>query len=199
MTTRTLTKQIFAAAIVLAFSGPAFAQTNDDDHAAHHPNAENGATAPEDAPMQGMMDMMSPEMMQKMMRMMREGGMQGYGNMPARTGDMPDGRMGPGMMGEGAMPMGRMMHSQHGAMGAHGLGPNALYGMPQGSTTEMTPARVEVFLSQLLEQHANPRLALGKIDEADDGSIIAEIVTTDGSLVQRLSFNRHPGIFRQID
>lgn len=199
MTTRTLTKQIFAAAIVLAFSGPAFAQTNDDDHAAHHPNAENGATAPEDAPMQGMMDMMSPEMMQMMMRMMREGGMQGDGNMPARTGGMLDGRMGPGMMGEGAMPMGRMMHGQHGAMGAHVLGPNALYGMPQGSTTEMTPARVEVFLSQLLEQHANPRLALGKIDEADDGSIIAEIVTTDGSLVQRLSFNRHPGIFRQID
>jgi hypothetical protein len=204
MTTRTLTKQIFAAAIVLAFSGPAFAQTNDDDHAAHHPNAENGATAPEDAPMQGMMDMMSPEMMQMMMRMMREGGMQGEGNMPARMGGMADGPMGPGMMGHGmmgqsGMRMGQMMHGQHGAMGAHGLGPDALYGMPQGSVTEMTPARVRTFLSHLLERHANPRLELGEVAEMEDGSITAEIVTTDGSLVQRLSFNRYPGLFRQID
>ena len=215
MTTRTRTPQILAAAMILTFSAPAFAQTSDDDHAAHHPEAETSAPAPGDAPMGGMMDMMTPEMMQMMMRMMREGGMQGEGNMagqmggmqgegpmPGRMGGMADAPMGHGMMsrkGQGEMPMGQMMRGQHGAMGGHGLGPDALYGMPQGSVTEMTPARVEAFLSHLLERHANPRLELGEVAEAEDGSITAEIVTTDGSLVQRLSFNRYPGLFRQID
>ena len=215
MTTRTRTPQILATAMVLAFSAPAFAQSSDDDHAAHHPDVDAGATVQGDAPMQGMMDMMTPEMMQMMMRMMHEGGMQGEGNMagrmggmqgegpmPGRMGGMADAPMGHGMMGrmgQREMPMGRMMQGQHGAMGAHGLGPNALYGIPQGATTEMTPARVEAFLSHLLERHANPRLELGEVAEVEDGSITAEIVTTDGSLVQRLSFNRYPGLFRQID
>ena len=148
------------------------------------------------------MDMMTPEMMQMMMRMMREGGMQGEGNMAGQMGGMADAPMGHGMMGmrgQEEMPMSQMMHGQHGTMGEHGLGPDALYGMPQGSVTEMTPARVEAFLSHLLERHANPRLELGEVAEVEDGSITAEIVTTDGSLVQRLSFNRYPGLFRQID
>ncbi|PZX41932.1 hypothetical protein LY56_02223 [Roseinatronobacter thiooxidans] len=202
MTTRTRTPQILAAAMILTFSAPAFAQTSDDDHAAHHPEAETSAPAPGGAPMEGMMDMMTPEMMQMMMRMMREGGMQGQGTMPGRMGGMADAPMGHGMMGmrgQGDMPMGRMMRGQHGAMGGHGLGPDALYGMPQGAVTEMTPARVAAFLSHLLERHANPRLELGEVAEAEDGSITAEIVTIDGSLVQRLSFNRYPGLFRQID
>ena len=215
MTTLTRTPQILAAAMVLTFSAPAFAQSSDEDHAAHHPDVDAGATVQGDAPMQGMMDMMSPDMMQMMMRMMREGGMQGEGTMPGqmdgmqgegpmpgRMGGRADAPMGHGMMGrkgQGDMPMGQMMRGQHGAMGAHGLGPDALYGMPQGSVSEMTPARVEAFLSHLLERHANPRLELGEVAEAEDGSIIAEIVTTDGSLVQRLAFNRYPGLFRQID
>ncbi|MDD7970799.1 hypothetical protein [Roseinatronobacter alkalisoli] len=199
MKTRTGPTQILAAAMIFAFSAPAFAQASSDDHAAHHPDAGNGAAAPDDAQMHGMMDMMSPDMMQMMMRMMRERGMQGDDNMPARMGGMPDGPMAHGMMGQGGMPMGRMMRGQQGAMGGHGLGPDAIYGMPQGGVTEMTPARVEAFLSQQLERHANPRLELGEVAQAQDGSITAEIVTTDGSLVQRLSFNRYPGLFRQID
>ena len=34
--------------------------------------------------------------------------------------------------------------------------------------------------------------------EADDGSITAEIVTTGGALVQKLAFNRFPGLVRQL-
>ena len=209
MKTRTGTPQILAAAMILTFSAPASAQTSGDDHAAHHPEAATSAPTPGDAPMGGMMDMMTPEMMQMMMRMMREGnmagqmgGMQGEGPMPGRMGGMADAPMGHGMMGrigQGDMPMGQMMRGQHSAMGGHGLGPDAIYGMPQGSVTEMTPARVEAFLSHLLERHANPRLELGEVAEAEDGNITAEIVTTEGSLVQRLSFNRYPGLFRQID
>lgn len=114
--------------------------------------------------------------------------MMGEGRAPGMMG----GAMGPGMMGGNAMPMVQMMRG-------HGLGPGALYGLPQGAVPEMTPARVETFLSHLLERHGNPRLELGDISEAEDGSITAEIVTIDGSVVQRLSFNRYPDLFRQID
>jgi hypothetical protein len=44
----------------------------------------------------------------------------------------------------------------------------------------------------------NPRLKLGEISTAADGSITGEIVTVDGSLVQKLAFNRYPGLVRQI-
>jgi hypothetical protein len=219
MRRRTGKTGVLAAAVIVALSGPGLAQSVSDDHDAHHPEAAAPDTgAPDDAaatPMQGGMAMMSPEMMQMMMRMMGEGGMAGMmggtpgdpmgggmmGGMPGRPmggGMMGADRAGPGMMGGSAMPMGPMQ-GQRGAMRGHGLGPEAIYGVPQGSVTEMTPARVEAFLTDLLERHGNPRLMLGEITQADAGSIIAEIVTTDGSLVQRLSFNRYPGLFRQID
>jgi hypothetical protein len=205
MTMQTLTTPLLAVAMVLATGAFALAQTSDDDHAAHHPDAENGATVTDDAPQPGMMNMMgmmTPEMMQMMMRMMPGAGLPADGTTaPGMAGmaGMSGGRMAPGMMGGSAMPMGQMMQGQPGAMVGHGLGPHALYGRPQDAMTEMTPARVEVFLTQLLEQHANSRLALGTITQAGDGNIIAEIVTIDGSLVQRLSFNRYPGLFRRID
>jgi hypothetical protein len=231
MTTRTARTSLLAGAVLVAMSAAAPAQVADDDHEAHHPEAElvvpevGAPDAPNsDAPaMPGMMGMMTPEMMQMMMRMMGEGGMPGMmggmrggpmgeaGSGRGRMGPgmmgggmtgggmMGPGMMGPGMMGMDGMPTGPMMHGPRGHMGGHALGPGALYGMPHGLAAEMTPARVEAFLSHLLERHGNPRLEIGEITEADDGSIIAEIVTTDGSLVQRLAFNRFPGLFRQID
>lgn len=44
----------------------------------------------------------------------------------------------------------------------------------------------------------NPRLKLGEIAAAADGSITAEIVTVDGSLVEKLAFSRFPNLVRQI-
>ncbi|WP_139257576.1 hypothetical protein [Natronohydrobacter thiooxidans] len=222
MSTRSRLTGLLAGTAIFAMALGAPAQTTDDDHAAHHPEA--GATAPEgDMPgtgapaMDGMMGMMTPEMMQMMMRMMAEGDMRG-GAMAEGTpgggmmgqGMMDDGEMAPGRMGRGmmrgdmmgmdGMSAGPMIRSgPQGHMGGHGLGPDLLYGMPQAAPAEMTPARVETFLSHLLDHHANPRLKIGEITEADNGSIIAEIVTVDGALVQRLAFNRHPGLFRQID
>jgi hypothetical protein len=206
---------ILAATLILALGAPALAQTGADDHAAHHPEEqatvpENDAPAPESgvAQMPGMMGMMTPEMMQMMMRMMGEGGMPGMmggmrggpmgGEVPG-PGMMDRGMTGGGMMGMDGMSMGPMMRGPHGQMGGPALGPGAIYGMPQGAPVEMTPARVEVFLSHLLERHGNPRLRIGEVVQAEDGSIIAEIVTVDGSLVQRLAFNRYPGLFRQVD
>ncbi|ATX65030.1 hypothetical protein [Roseinatronobacter bogoriensis] len=226
MKTRSRLTGLVAGAALIAMSMTAIAETPEDDHAAHHPEVE--ATAPEtDMPMmpgmEAMEGMMTPEMMQMMMRMMADGGM--YGMMGGMRGDgmmgqgmMDDGETAPGVMGRGmmrdgmmgggmprssmmgmdGMPMGPMMRSGPQGHG-HGLGPHVLYGMAHGAPSEMTPARVETFLSHLLERHGNPRLELGEITEGDDGSIIAEIVTVDGSLVQRLAFNRFPGLFRQID
>ena len=96
---------------------------------------------------------------------------------PQMIQTMPQGMMGPGMMG----------------------GQGILYGMPHGTPEEMTEERVRALLEQHLTQHGNPRLRLGKVAAAADGSITAEIVTIEGSLVQKLAFNRYPGLVRQID
>jgi hypothetical protein len=58
---------------------------------------------------------------------------------------------------------------------------------------------VRGWIQTQLDSLQNPRLTLGTIETAADGSIIAEIRTVDGALVQRLSFNRYPGFVRQID
>ena len=236
MLTRPRLTGLLAGTALLAMGLAAAAQPADDDHAAHHAEAEatapEGAASPDASGMPGMMGMMTPEMMQMMMRMMAEGagpgmmdgmrrgamaegGTMGRGRMeggrmgagPMGQGPMGQGMMehfmGPGMMGDtrgmGGMATGRMMHGPRGGMGGPALGPGAIYGMPHDAPVEMTPARVEVFLGHLLERHGNPRLQIGEVAEAGDGSITAEIVTRDGSVVQRLAFNRFPGLFRQID
>ena len=136
------------------------------------------------------MGMMTPEMMQMMQRMM--------------------GGMGPGTMGQGQMPMARgmmmcpmmqmMMMGARSEMEMPGMmgGLGMLDGMLDGTPEEMTPERVRTLLEQRLTQQGNPRLKLGEIATAADGSITAEIVTVDGSLVQKLAFNRYPGLVRQI-
>jgi hypothetical protein len=79
-----------------------------------------------------------------------------------------------------------------------GIGPGMFYGMAPGAQQEMTPERVRSWLEQRLARHANPRLKIGKIAAADGGEITAEIVTVDGSLVQKLAFNRYPGFVRVL-
>lgn len=149
----------------------------------------------------GMMAMMTPEMMQAMMQGMMDsrGSADDTPGMATAPGAMgPMGRM---MMGQ--MMMGAMMETMTGmqpdpAMYAMMAAQGLLYGTPHGETEEMTPDRVRAFLEQQLARHGNPRLALGEIAVADDGGILAEIVTVDGSLVQKLAFNRYPGLFRQL-
>ncbi len=111
------------------------------------------------------------------------------------------------MMQQSQMPMaGNMMsHMMRMMMGAHSgsrmqrmigdLG--AIYGMPSGEK-EMTPERVRAFLEKRLVWQNNPRLKIGEIATAKDGSITAEILTVDDSLVQKLAFNRFPGLARTI-
>jgi len=127
--------------------------------------------------MPGMMGMMGGGM----------GGSPGQGGMPGMMGMMGGGM--PGMMG-----MAPMM----GAGGMAGIGPGVIYGMPRDPQQEMTPERVRSWLEQQLAWHGNPRLKIGEIASLADGTVTAEIRTVDGSLVQKLAFNRYPGLARQI-
>jgi hypothetical protein len=43
----------------------------------------------------------------------------------------------------------------------------------------------------------NPNLKLGKVEEKDEDTIVAEIVTNDGSLVDRFEVDRHTGRMRR--
>lgn len=214
---RTRIHAIFLSGLLLA-AGPVAAQTETQDHDAHHPEqTQNTPQAtepgtPSTPGMQsggpGMMGMMSPEMMQMMMRMMMGQSGEGAGQtgMMGRNmmgGDMMGNRMTGGDMMADMMRGGMMMQmmgamqsgaAMHGMMGGHHLG----LGLPVGTPEEMTPERVRSFLEDRLARLGNPRLTLGEIATVEDGSITAEIVTVDGSLVQKLAFNRYPGLVRQI-
>lgn len=205
---------LFAGLLFFGTATAAIAQTGSQDHDVHHP-AESQATPSTaldaEAPTPGMQDgmrgmgKMTPEMMQMMQQMMGQGATPGMMREMKAKG-MPEGGMVPGMKGQMPMAGGMMMCPMMQMMGARsGMdmqsmtgGDPILYGMGSGKTEEMTPERVRALLEQRLEQHGNPRLKLGEIADADDGTITAEIVTMDGSLVQKLAFNRYPGLFRQI-
>lgn len=215
MKMQTLKSALLASVLLTATSGMVSAQmmSGEADSQRHMGEARGQMDTANDVARPELPEWATHEMLQ-MMRMMGQGMMGGMRGgpmadyMPGR-GMMDDGAMQPGMMGRGMMRSGMMgmdgisagpmMRGPQGRMGGHGLGPDLLYGMPHAAPREMTPARVETFLSHLLERHGNPRLKIGEITEAGDSSIIAEIVTVDGALVQRLAFNRFPGLFRQID
>ena len=63
--------------------------------------------------------------------------------------------------------------------------------------------RVFVVFSEALEKSmlscdSSDSDSVPKLSSADTSSITAEIVTVDGSLVQKLAFNRHPGFVRVV-
>jgi hypothetical protein len=214
---------LFAGLLLVGAATSAAAQTDTQDQDAHHPAGEAqtdaqagpAPAAPGEAPAPGMpggmpdtmtpemMRMMTPEMMQMMHRMMSQGGMSGM---------MGQGAMGQGMTGQGRMPMdggmmmrpmeGNMMGTMSGPqgmmMGGSRMGPAALYGIPPAAQEEMTPERVRAWLDRQLAWHGNARLKIGQIVSAGEDTITAEIVTVDGALVQKLAFNRYPGLVRQI-
>lgn len=207
----------FAALLLIGTATAALAQPAGEDHDAHHPDGAASQTAPAGQPdaaagmpggMPEMMRMMTPEMMEQMQMMQGMMGEAGPGAMS------PMMRMGPGMS-EGMGPMRDMQRMmamcpmmQEG-MGARpgmaampmrgGIGPGVIYGLPKAEQIEITPEKVRAWLQDRLARHANPRLAIGEITPVENGSITAEIVTVDGSLVQKLAFNRWPGLVRQVD
>ncbi len=131
---------------------------------------------------------------------------QGYG---------PGMMMGPGMMGQGAnqgtygpgMMMGRGMGP--GMMGpgmmGQGMGPGMMgYGnMPchigAAGELDLSADDVRTLLRANLIRQGNQRLEVGKVTKKDDSTFLAEIVTKDKSLVERLEVDRTTGFTKRVN
>jgi len=77
--------------------------------------------------------------------------------------------------------------------GGYGPGPGMMYGYGAGNEGDLnlTADQVKAYLQQMIR---NPNLTVGDVKEKDADTIVAEVVTKQGSsLVQRLDFNRHNG------
>jgi hypothetical protein len=115
--------------------------------------------------------------------MMGPGMMQGGGMGP---GMMQGGGMGPGMMQGGGMGPGMMQ-------GGMGPGGSAIFGTRVTPMMNLSVDDVRGYLAVQLDRLNNKRLKVGDI-KSEDGTITADIVTIDNSLVQRLKVDRHTGI-----
>lgn len=106
---------------------------------------------------------------------------------PAMRGQM-SGMMCP-MMHSGIMQEG-MTGSGMGRMGGESSG---FFGSRATPTMNLSVEDVRAYLSSQLERLKNKRLKIGGINSAD-GTITADIVTVDNSLVQRLKVDPHSGV-----
>lgn len=94
-------------------------------------------------------------------------------------------QMGPGMMGPGQMAPG-MRQGQ--------MGP----GMMQPLREDLTAKDVKHMMEHRLTWRGNPNVKVGKVEEQDGDTIIAEIVTQEGSLVDRMMVDRHTGMMQPM-
>ncbi len=115
-------------------------------------------------------------------------GMTGPGMMAPGMGTQ--GMMGPGMMGPGTGGQGMM---------GPGLGESPGLDNQVVPSKDLTADDVRQFLEHRLEMHANKRLKVGEVKQADDDKIVADITTVDGSLVQRLKVDWHTGNMQQVE
>jgi hypothetical protein len=97
------------------------------------------------------------------------------------------------MMGGCPMMKGMMGKGKGGMMGQM-MGPDkgALFGTRVTPVMNLSVEDVSGYLTVQLDQLNNKRLKLGEV-KSEDGTITADIVTVDNSLVQRLKVNRHTG------
>jgi hypothetical protein len=128
-------------------------------------------------------------------------GMMGRG---MTQGDTNQGMMSPGMMqgGGGGMMcpmMGGMMQGGPNMMGSGMMGPemrrdgmSGLFGSRVVPTMNLSVDDVRGYLVAQLGRLGNKRLKIGNIN-ADGGSITAEVVTVDNSLVERMKVDRSTG------
>jgi hypothetical protein len=106
---------------------------------------------------------------------------------------MMHGGMGTGMMGQ--MCRGMMMGSGMGSGmmgGGTRSGTGGLFGSRVTPMMNLSVEDVRGYLATQLEQLKNKRLKVGDV-KSEDGTITADIVTVDNSLVQRLKIDRHTG------
>ncbi len=129
---------------------------------------------------------------------MGQGGMTGQGGMMQggqMMGGMMQGDQG-GMMGHGMMR--GMMHGGQGGMMGHGkMGQG--FGNRVVPSTHLSTDDVRHFLEHRLARRGNKRLKVGEVKEEGNDSIIADIVTVDDSLVERLKVDRHAGRIERVE
>lgn len=101
------------------------------------------------------------------------------------------GMMRQGMMGQGMMARGMM---RDGTCPDRGR----LFGSRVTPMMNLSIEDVRAYLTVQLERLNNKRLKVGEI-KADDGTITADVVTVDNSLVQRLKVNRRTGAIEYQD
>jgi hypothetical protein len=143
------------------------------DHSSHHPDQQGQQATTQTQPTPQMQPMGGcPNMMGQ--------GMQGMG-----SGMMGSGMMGSGMMGSGMMGSGT-------TQGSTPTGMSALFGSRVTPMMALSVEDVRGYLGVQLDHLNNKRLKLGDI-RSDDGTITADVVTLDNSLVQRLKVDRHTG------
>jgi hypothetical protein len=123
------------------------------------------------------------------------GMMGGYG--PAMMGNY--GMMGGYGPGHGpGMMNGYGYHHRPGMMGNYGPGHGPGMMMPgwRGQNLNLSVDDVKEYLQRSLAWHGNARLKVGDVKEKDAGTIQADIVTVDNSLVRRFVVNRRNGLFQ---
>ena len=116
----------------------------------------------------------------------------GYGMMGHNQGNA----RGHGMMGYGHGMGHGQGHGMMGRGGKSGCGAGAMGGSPVDK--ELSVEDVTKILEGRLAWRGNDLLKVGKVEEKDEKTIIAEIVTVDDSLVKRLEFDRKTGRHRRI-
>jgi hypothetical protein len=124
----------------------------------------------------------------------------GHGMMGHDYHMMGHGMMGHGMMGHGMTGHGMTGHAKRGhrsggmGLGIPGPSRHGDYFLAASTAEKNLSAHdVTKILEALLAWHGNDRLKVGKVVEKDENTIIAEIVTVDDSLVERLAVNRKTG------
>ena len=102
-----------------------------------------------------------------------------------------------GMMGQSKQGVGSgMMQGGMGSgmmQGGIGSGGGAIFGSRVTPMMNLSVDDVRGYLAVQLDRLNNKRLKVGDI-KSEDGTITADIVTVDNSLVQRLKVDRHTGI-----
>jgi len=108
---------------------------------------------------------------------------------------MMQGQGSPGMMGPDMEAMWSRHHAMHAreGHGPHGGGLLGLEGHRVVPVVRLSADDVQLWLEAYLEQVGNPRLKVGTVEEADDATVRAEIVTVDDSLVESLVVDRRTG------
>jgi len=103
---------------------------------------------------------------------------------------------GGGMMGQGHMGQGQMGQGQMPMMGQGMMGRGMGSGMMQPLQKDLSVEDARHMLEHRFTGNSNPNVKVGKVEEKDDDTIVGEIVTKDGSLVQSLEVDRHTGMMR---